>query len=88
MEPALSAANYQAEIAAYEVIIGEAGQTVRLESDTEGWDGTQKTVAKTLGDGPFAVAGKGLVADVPTGAQITYQSSAPEIASVDETPAW
>lgn len=84
IEPALSAANYQAEIAAYEVIIGEAGQTVRLESDTEGWDGTQKTVAKTLGDEPFAVAGKGFVADVPTGAQITYQSSAPEIASVDE----
>ena len=77
--------NYQSETpAVYIFIIGSAGQTVELTSQTEGWDAESKTVTKTLGDEPFTVSGAGYVGTTPTNADVTYTSTDAKTASVDE----
>lgn len=79
----LTSRNYTAEDVTYEVEISIATQTVKLtqEGGTEVADGG--SISKTLGDAPFTVTGKGYVGDTETGAQITYESSNPDTASVD-----
>ena len=87
--PAIESKNYTAEITPYEVEIKAAGQTIKLTADEgttlngAGTDEEPYTVTKTLGGAAFSVTGKGYVGENPTNAQITYESSAPDTASVD-----
>ena len=68
----------------YNFKINPAEQTVDLTSEDSSWNGEQKTIAKTLGDSPFTVKGTGKVDGATTDAKISYQSSDPSIASVDQ----
>ena len=68
----------------YKFKINPAKQTVDLTSEDSSWNGEQKTIAKTLGDSPFTVKGTGKVDGATTDAKISYQSSDPSIASVDQ----
>lgn len=78
--------NYKTdEAAVYTFTVGSAQQTVQLTSETAGWEESTSTVTKTLGDEPFRVTGKGYVGETAVDSEVSYQSSHPEIASVDNT---
>ena len=85
-----SCQNYTSENAAeYTFTINAATQTVELAStDTafegNGTEGKPYTITKTLGDEPFTVTGTGYVGDTATDANITYESSDSDTATVDE----
>ena len=84
--PVINSNNYTAEITPYEVEIKAAGQTIQLTPDTdsaEDWNAGSNTMTKTLGVAPFSVIGQGYVGENATSAQITYESSDPDTASVD-----
>lgn len=86
----LTSKNYTAEAVTYEVQISIAPQTVKLDSDTTGWNGTAKTVNKTLGDVPFTVTGKGYVNDVVVneddiGYEVTGGDTQNPVVKVDPT---
>ena len=84
--PVIESKNYTAEITPYEVTITEATQTIQLTPDDaskDDWRAESNTMTKTLGDAPFTVTGQGYVGENATSAQITYESSDPDTASVD-----
>lgn len=84
--PVIESKNYTAEITPYEVTITEATQTIRLTPDDaskDDWSAENNTMTKTLGDAAFSVTGQGYVGENATSAQITYESSDPDTASVD-----
>lgn len=84
--PVIDSKNYTAEITPYEVTITEATQTIQLTPDdasAEDWDAGNNAMSKTLGDASFTVTGQGYVGENETSAQITYESFAPDTASVD-----
>ena len=79
--------NYTSKTVKYDFTISTAKQTVELTGDDLQGDGSADapyTISKTLGNDPFTVTGKGYVGETETGAQITYESSDPDTASVDE----
>lgn len=84
--PVIESKNYTAEITPYEVTITEATQTIQLTPDDaskDDWSAENNTMTKTLGDAAFSVTGQGYVGENATSAQITYESSDPDTASVD-----
>ena len=84
--PAIDSKNYTADITPYEVTITEATQTIQLTPDDaskDDWSAENNTMTKTLGDALFSVTGQGYVGENATSAQITYESSDPDTASVD-----
>lgn len=76
--------NYSADPVECKLEIRSSNQTVKLtqEGGTEVADGG--SISKTLGNDPFTVTGKGYVGENETNAEITYESSNPDTASVDE----
>lgn len=79
--------NYTSDAVEYDFRIGASDQTVKLEGDGLTGDGSQEhpyMISKTLGDAPFTITGTGYVGTNPTGAAISYKSSDPTVASVDE----
>ena len=81
--------NYKAaETVSYKLTITGASQTIALETTETpetGWNATQKTMTKTLGDEPFTVTGKVTLADGSSSpVNPTYKSSDASVASVDE----